>query len=88
MAVEEKYANALTPDALAGKAADLGLKINSGWKTPFDPTLTNESLVIVHVDTGQVVADEIQSRIEIFRFLMGWQAHMEFAKFGDKSPNS
>ena len=71
----------MSPEALADQATKLGLRIYSDQLFDSLQALTSTSRVlnIEHKATRVIVSGDIQSRIEIFRFLSGWETALKFA---------
>ena len=69
-----------SPEALAEQAKRLGLRICSDQIFDSLQAMTQARILnIEHRKTRVTVAGDIQSRIEIFRFLSGWEYAVKFA---------
>ena len=78
--VEMANLDPMSPHALADQAKRLGLRICSDQIFDSLQAMTqNRVLNIEHRKTRVTVAGDIHSRIEIFRFLSGWEYAIQFA---------
>ena len=73
--------NPMSAEALVAQANKLGLRIYTDQLFDSLQALSspNRILNIEHKATRVMVAGDIQSRIEIYRFLTGWETALEFA---------
>ena len=78
----------LDPQELAQLADSLGLRIMN--PNTFDPLQAmrhmTSAVSIEHKATRTLVAGDLQDRMEIFRFLKGWQTALDFLAMAKKVP--